>query len=157
MKRNLRVWQIVMLGVLFASWQAATQPDLIPPFVWENPNRAAFFFGEPLKIFRVIWDWFTDGTIYKHLGVTLVEPLLRILGTTSKDLRVIQVQTGTGAVEGRSALISATASNCFACMLLLYCICCVVALRRHFLRFRTLPLANCSGLESEKRRPKAYC
>jgi NitT/TauT family transport system permease protein len=44
--------------------------------VWENPNRAAFFFGEPLKIFRVIWEWFASGSIYQHLWVTLQETAL---------------------------------------------------------------------------------
>jgi NitT/TauT family transport system permease protein len=76
MKRYLRVWQLLMLALLFVAWQLATQPDLIPPFVWDNPNRAAFFFGEPVKIFQVIWAWFSEGTIYKHLGVTLLETVL---------------------------------------------------------------------------------
>jgi NitT/TauT family transport system permease protein len=76
MKRRLWLWQLVMLAAIFALWQLATQPDLIPPFVWENPDRAAFFFGEPVKIFRVIWEWFSGGAIYRHLGVTLEETAL---------------------------------------------------------------------------------
>jgi NitT/TauT family transport system permease protein len=65
-----------MLVAIFALWQALAQPDLLPPIVWENPNRAAFFFGEPLKIFKVIWVWFADGAIYQHLWVTLQETAL---------------------------------------------------------------------------------
>jgi NitT/TauT family transport system permease protein len=75
-KRALRVWQLVILVVLFAMWQLLAQPDLLPPFVWENPDRAAFFFGEPVKIFKAIWVWFSEGTIYQHLWVTLEETVL---------------------------------------------------------------------------------
>ena len=39
-------------------------------------NRAAFFFGEPLKVFWVDLDWFATGEIYIHLGVTLLETVL---------------------------------------------------------------------------------
>jgi NitT/TauT family transport system permease protein len=53
-----------------------TQPGLLPPIVWDNPDRAAFFFGEPLRIFRVVWEWFADGSIYAHLWTTLEETVL---------------------------------------------------------------------------------
>ena len=83
MRRYLWVWQILLLAAIFAAWQVATQPDLIPPFVWENPNRAAFFFGEPVKIFKVIWEWFSEGAIYRHLWVTLQETTLAfVIGST---------------------------------------------------------------------------
>jgi NitT/TauT family transport system permease protein len=75
-RKHLWIWQVVMLAVIFVAWQVLAQPDLVPPFVWENPNRAAFFFGEPLKIFRVIWEWFASGSIYQHLWVTLQETAL---------------------------------------------------------------------------------
>ncbi|MBC8022790.1 MAG: ABC transporter permease, partial [Burkholderiales bacterium] len=51
MSRWLRVWQVLMLAAIFIAWQVLSQPDLVPPFVWDNPHRAAFFFGEPVKIF----------------------------------------------------------------------------------------------------------
>ena len=76
MKRSIRLWQAVILLVIFALWQLLAQPDLLPPFVWENPDRAAFFFGEPLKIFNAIWVWFSEGAIYQHLWVTLEETVL---------------------------------------------------------------------------------
>jgi NitT/TauT family transport system permease protein len=72
----LRVAQALLIVAVFAVWQALSQPGLIPPFVWDNPNRASFFFGEPVKIFSVIWTWFSEGTIYKHLWVTLLETAL---------------------------------------------------------------------------------
>ena len=76
MKKALRLWQLVILAVLFTLWQVLAQPDLLPPFVCENPNRAAFFFGEPVKIFKAIWVWFSEGAIYQHLWVTLEETVL---------------------------------------------------------------------------------
>jgi NitT/TauT family transport system permease protein len=75
-RRHLWIWQLAMLAAIFIAWQVLAQPDLVPPFVWENPNRAAFFFGEPVKIFKVVWTWFSEGTIYKHLWVTLQETAL---------------------------------------------------------------------------------
>ncbi len=74
--RWLRVWQVLMLAAIFITWQVLSQPDLVPPFVWDNPHRAAFFFGEPVKIFAVVWTWFSEGAIYKHLWVTLQETAL---------------------------------------------------------------------------------
>ena len=77
MRRHLWIWQLGLLLAIFAFWQLATDPELIPPFVWpDNASRAAFFFGEPVKIFKVIWEWFAGGGIYKHLWVTLQETAL---------------------------------------------------------------------------------
>jgi len=72
----MRLWQLLMLVAIFVAWQMLSQPGLLPPIVWENPDRAAFFFGEPVKIFKVIWVWFTEGQIYQHLWVTLQETVL---------------------------------------------------------------------------------
>ena len=74
---NLRFWQVGLLVVLFVLWHVLTKPGLIPPFVFENDSQAAFFFGEPLKIFGRIGAWFfTNADIYQHLWVTLLETLL---------------------------------------------------------------------------------
>ena len=74
---NLRVWQVGVLIAIFGFWYAMTKPGLIPPFMFENDQQAAFFFGEPLKIFARIWDWFIgNADIYEHLGVTLLETVL---------------------------------------------------------------------------------
>ena len=54
---NLRVWQIGLLVFIFLLWHVTTKPGLIPPVVFENDQQAAFFFGEPLKIFSRIWAW----------------------------------------------------------------------------------------------------
>jgi NitT/TauT family transport system permease protein len=76
-ERNLRVWQLVVLLAVFGLWHVLTTPGLIPPFLFENDRQAAFFFGEPLKIFGRIWAWFVTGAdIYRHLGITLLETAL---------------------------------------------------------------------------------
>jgi NitT/TauT family transport system permease protein len=76
MKRYLRLWQLLLLVAIFATWQVLSSPTILPPFVWENPHRASFFFGEPVKMFNVIWVWFSEGEIYQHLWVTLQETAL---------------------------------------------------------------------------------
>jgi len=77
MKGKIRIWQLLLLVLLFAFWWAATRPGLVPPILFETDKQAAFFFGEPLKVFARIWQWFvTDADIYRHLGVTLVETVL---------------------------------------------------------------------------------
>ena len=75
--RNLRLWQVGLLFGIFAIWHVLTTPGLVPPMVFENDQQAAFFFGEPVKVAGRIWRWFvTEGDIYGHLGVTLIETVL---------------------------------------------------------------------------------
>jgi NitT/TauT family transport system permease protein len=74
---NLWLWQAGLLLALFAFWHVMTVPGLIPPMMFDNDSQAAFFFGEPLKMFARIWAWFvTDADIYQHLGVTLAETMM---------------------------------------------------------------------------------
>lgn len=74
---TLRLWQLGLLVLIFAFWHVMTAPGLIPPFMFENDRQAAFFFGEPVKIFARIWAWFvTDADIYQHLWVTLAETVM---------------------------------------------------------------------------------
>jgi len=79
LRKHLRLWQAGLLLAIFGLWQVLAQPELLPPIVWDNPHRAAFFFGEPLKIFHVIWVWFSGGEIYGHLWVTLQETALAFI------------------------------------------------------------------------------
>jgi NitT/TauT family transport system permease protein len=74
---TLRFWQIGILVMLFVFWHVMTTPGLVPVFMFDNDRQAAFFFGEPLKIFERIWVWFvTEADIYKHLWVTLAETVM---------------------------------------------------------------------------------
>jgi NitT/TauT family transport system permease protein len=66
-----------VLVLIFGLWHLLTVPGLVPHFLFSDDNQAAFFFGEPLKIFGRIWDWFfVHADIYEHLWVTLVETVL---------------------------------------------------------------------------------
>ena len=75
--RNLRFWQVGLLVAVFVFWHVMTAPGIIRPFVFDNEQQAAFFFGEPLKILGRIWNWFfVAADIYKHLWITLLETVL---------------------------------------------------------------------------------
>src|SRR5215472_799524 len=73
---RLLLYHALLLAGVFVFWYAMTEPGLIPPFYFDDPNRAKFFFGQPLVVLRKIWVWFSGGTIYLHLGVTLIETIL---------------------------------------------------------------------------------
>src|SRR2546427_10331324 len=75
-RSRLAIYHVLLLGGVFAFWYAMTEPGLIPPFYFDDPTRAKFFFGQPAEVLKRIWIWFSGGTIYLHLGVTLIETLL---------------------------------------------------------------------------------
>jgi NitT/TauT family transport system permease protein len=88
-QKTLRLWQSMVLVAVFVFWYAMTTPGLIPPIMFENDRQAAFFFGEPIKIFARIWSWFiTDHDIYAHLWVTLLETVLAFAAGTIGGLIV---------------------------------------------------------------------
>ena len=45
--------------VLAGLVRRCTSPTLLPPIYFDDPHKAAFFFGEPLKVCARIWDWFS--------------------------------------------------------------------------------------------------
>ncbi len=70
---RLALYHAVLLAGVFAFWYGMTTPGLVSePFA----KNTAFFFGKPLEVLKVIWEWFSGGKIYPHLAVTLVETLL---------------------------------------------------------------------------------
>ena len=74
---TLRLWQLALLVLLFVFWHVMTLPGLIPHFMFDNAQQAAFFFGQPVQVLQHIWAWFvTDADIYQHLGVTLMETVM---------------------------------------------------------------------------------
>jgi NitT/TauT family transport system permease protein len=77
--RTLRVYQALLLVVVFVIWHVLTSPTLLPPLYFDDANKAAFFFGEPLKVLSRLWGWFATGEIWGHLWVTLVETMLAFL------------------------------------------------------------------------------
>src|SRR5258706_6423016 len=97
--KSLRLWQLLLLAALFAFWYVATHPTLLPHFYFDNPHKAAFFFGQPLEVLTRIWVWFSSGSIYAHLWVTLVETALAFV-----------IGTGSGLAVGLWLAISPTAA-----------------------------------------------
>ena len=69
----LALWHVGILAVLFGVWYAITTPGIVDE---AYANRIAFFFGRPLQVVRVVFDWFTSGKIYPHLAITLWETVL---------------------------------------------------------------------------------
>src|ERR1051325_7873568 len=86
--RLLRLWQVLLAAAMLGFWYVATSPTLLPPIYFDDPNKAAFFFGEPLKVFQRIWEWFATSTIYAHLWVTLLETLLAFVVGTALGLAI---------------------------------------------------------------------
>src|SRR5947208_13058346 len=97
--RALRLWQVAIFAGFLLFLHAATSPTLLPPIYFDDPNKAAFFFGEPLRVFERTWDWFSSGTIYPHLWVTLLETLLAFV-----------IGTGLGLAIGLWLALAPTAS-----------------------------------------------
>jgi len=56
----------LLLVAAFLAWHVLTGTGVLP----------SFFFGRPLVVLGRVWDWFSSGKIYPHLGVTLIETVL---------------------------------------------------------------------------------
>src|SRR5437763_8639192 len=97
--KMLRVWQVLLLIGLLVFWHVATSPTLLPPIYFDAPNKAAFFFGEPLKVMTQTIEWFVSGSLYEHLGITLLETVLAFF-----------IGTGLGVGIGLLLALSPTAS-----------------------------------------------
>ena len=88
-KTKLVTCQLLLLVAIFLFWWLMTKPGLIPPFMFQDENQAAFFFGEPVQIGKVIWDWFAVNLeIYPNLAVTLTETVLAFIFGTAAGLLV---------------------------------------------------------------------
>ena len=97
---RIAFYHVLLLGGVFLFWYVMTEPGLIPPFYFDDPTRAKFFFGQPIEVAKRIWTWFAGGSIYLHLGVTLIETLL-----------AFAIGTGLGLVLGLWLALSPTAST----------------------------------------------
>ena len=100
--KALRLWQLGLFAALLVAWYVLTSPTLLPPLYFDDPNKAAFFFGEPLKVVQRIWEWFAGGTIYAHLWVTLLETAL-----------AFAIGTALGLAMGLWLALAPTASALF--------------------------------------------
>ena len=66
-------YHLLLALALFGCWYLLTEPIL-----WSETfaKKMAFFFGKPIEVLKVIWEWFTSGKIYPHLAITLWETIL---------------------------------------------------------------------------------
>lgn len=69
---SMNFYRAAMFAGSLLTWYVLTETAILPPF----------FFGEPLKIAAQMWTWFSSGTIYPHLAITLLETLLAFVGGT---------------------------------------------------------------------------
>jgi NitT/TauT family transport system permease protein len=64
--------RVIMLAAFLLAWWGLVQLGVLDPF----------FFGDPLKVAAVVWQWATSGSILIHLAYTLSETLLAfVFGT----------------------------------------------------------------------------
>ena len=65
-KRQVRICRAMLLVLLLALWELCTRLRMIDSFIFSSPTR--------------IWDCFLnmagDGSIFRHIGVTLFETLV---------------------------------------------------------------------------------
>lgn len=78
-RRNLKrrkiiihVLQVVILVGFFGLWELAALLNWIDPFIVSSPSRS----------FEVIYGMFADGTIYEHIGVTMLETVIGFVAGT---------------------------------------------------------------------------
>ncbi|MGP1678353.1 MAG: ABC transporter permease [Burkholderiales bacterium] len=98
----MRLYQLIVLAAFFLVWYVLTSPTLLPPIYFDNADKAAFFFGEPQKVLVRVWEWFSSGSIYEHLAVTLIETML-----------AFAIGTVFGLAIGLWLALSPTASGIF--------------------------------------------
>ena len=70
-KGRLFVLQILVAVVAIAIWQMVTTTGW-----FGNPKTMQFFFSTPVEVFARTVKVFVDGSIWRHLGITLTETIL---------------------------------------------------------------------------------
>lgn len=66
---NLLFYHVLIFISFVAMWKSLTTFNIMSPF----------FVGDPFVVFQRIVGWFTSGTIFRHLWVTLVETVVAFL------------------------------------------------------------------------------
>ena len=67
---TLLALQVLVAIAAIAIWQFFTHVP-INGRLWLDP----FFFSRPFDVVERVWRWFVTGTVWIHLGVTLVESM----------------------------------------------------------------------------------
>ncbi len=73
-QRSVLHYQILLLIGVFVAWWALVRLEILPQF----------FFGDPVGVLNRLIRWFSSGSIWIHLGNTLIETILGFgIGTIS--------------------------------------------------------------------------
>ena len=78
-RTTLVLLQVLVAILAILTWHVLTATDVLPPF----------FFSTPADVFSRVVKWFAEGTIWRHLWVTLVESVLAFV-----------IGSGAGALIG---------------------------------------------------------
>lgn len=79
-RSTLVLLQLLVAVAAFVVWHLLTAV----PLADAKPLAPPFFFSTPLDVLERIATWFMDGTIWRHLWITLVEAMLAfVLGSVS--------------------------------------------------------------------------
>ena len=78
---RLKTLQLGMLGLVILFWYAMTAPGLIPPFYFDKPNTAAFFFshvglGRASQIFSSSYQPYWPPTIMATTAKRVMDPMM---------------------------------------------------------------------------------
>ncbi|PRD40926.1 ABC transporter permease [Phyllobacterium phragmitis] len=73
-KRILLLLQLSVALIVLVIWHIASTTTL-----FGDPRTISFFFAEPIAVGKRIVDWFIDGSIWYHLGITLTEATLAFI------------------------------------------------------------------------------
>ena len=77
-RANLIVLQVLVGVLAIGLWHVLTVTNVLPPF----------FFSTPGDVFSRVVKWFAEGTIWRHLWITLVESVLAfVIGSAGIILR----------------------------------------------------------------------
>jgi NitT/TauT family transport system permease protein len=68
-RRKIRILQITIFIGLIAVWEVTAQIGLLDPFVFSSPSR----------MIRCFWELASDGSIFYHIGITLLETFVSFL------------------------------------------------------------------------------
>lgn len=63
--------QVAVALVVIVAWQVASTTSLVG-----DPKTISFFFSTPLAVVTRIVEWLVEGSIWHHLGITLLEATL---------------------------------------------------------------------------------
>lgn len=62
-QRKIRIWQWTIFILFFALWEISAVTHLLNPFIFSSPSR----------VLETILEMSKDGTLFYHVGITLVE------------------------------------------------------------------------------------